>query len=181
MLFANNAETASGYTHRNLTTAFHVAIIVLIALCGMGAARADVTGEALVIDGDTLQVAAERVRLHGIDAPETNQVCGTGPVAWPCGRMAADGLVAAIESQPVRCIGNKRDRYGRLLAVCHAGPVDLNAAMVRSGWALAYRRYAKDYVPQEIEARAESRGLWRGSFDAPWSWRKGERTAAVRD
>lgn len=138
MLFANNAETASGYTHRNLTTAFHVAIIVLIALCGMGAARADVTGEALVIDGDTLQVAAERVRLHGIDAPETNQVCGTGPV-------------------------------------------DLNAAMVRSGWALAYRRYAKDYVPQEIEARAESRGLWRGSFDAPWSWRKGERTAAVRD
>ena len=102
MLFANNAATTSGYTHRNLTTAFLVAIIVLIALCGMGAARADVTGEALVIDGDTLQVAAERVRLHGIDAPETNQVCGTGPVAWPCGRMAADASVAAIEIERVR-------------------------------------------------------------------------------
>ena len=181
MLFANIATTASGRTNRAVRAAAVAAAIVLAALCGKGAVRADVIGEALVLDGDTLQVATERIRLHGIDAPETNQVCGAGPAAWPCGRMAADGLVAAIESQPVRCIGNKRDRYGRLLAVCHAGPVDLNAAMVRAGWALAYRRYAKDYVPQEIEARAESLGLWRGSFDAPWDWRQAKRTAAVRD
>ncbi|SUS05215.1 Nuclease [Candidatus Defluviicoccus seviourii] len=181
MLFANNATIASGYQNNTLKTALLAATIVLITLRCLDAASADVTGEALVIDGDTLQVATERVRLHGIDAPETNQVCSSGAVTWPCGRMAADGLLAAIKSQPVRCVGNKRDRYGRLLAVCHAGPVDLNAAMVRDGWALAYRRYAKDYVPQEIEARAESRGMWRGSFDAPWNWRKGERTAAVRD
>jgi endonuclease YncB( thermonuclease family) len=181
MLFANKAVFAPGYTRRALGAAYLATAIGLIAACGIGAARADVIGEALVIDGDTLQVATERIRLHGIDAPETNQVCGAGPAAWPCGRMAADGLVAAIKSRPVRCTGNKRDRYGRLLAVCHAGSVDLNAAMVRDGWALAYRRYAKDYVPQEIEARAESRGLWRGSFEAPWSWRKGDRTAAVRD
>lgn len=181
MLFANNAAIASCYHSSTLRTVFLAAIIVLITLGCLGAASADVTGEALVIDGDTLQVATERVRLHGIDAPERKQVCGSGPVAWPCGRMAADGLQAAIKSQPVRCVGNKRDRYGRLLAVCHAGPVDLNAAMVQAGWALAYRRYAKDYVPQEIEARSESRGMWRGAFDAPWNWRKGERTAAVRD
>lgn len=181
MLFANNATIAPGPLDRPLGAALRFAGMVIIVVCGIDAARADVIGEALVIDGDTLQVATERIRLHGIDAPEAKQVCGAGRAAWPCGRMAADGLVAAIESQPVRCIGNKRDRYGRLLAVCHAGPVDLNGAMVRAGWALAYRRYAKDYVPQEIEARAESRGMWRGSFEAPWNWRKAERTAAVRD
>lgn len=140
-------------------------------------AVADVIGDARVIDGDTIEVAGERVRLHGIDAPERKQGCGVGDASWRCGEIATDALIAAADGQTVRCEGKKRDRYGRLLAVCFVGDTNLNAFMVRHGWALAFRRYAVDYVGEETLARAEARGMWRGSFVAPWDWRRGERLA----
>ena len=71
------------------------------------------------------------------------------------------------------------DRYGRLVAVCYAGDDDLNAMMVRDGWALAYRRYGKDYVSQETQARAAGAGLWQGNFVEPWEWRKQSREASA--
>jgi endonuclease YncB( thermonuclease family) len=71
--------------------------------------------------------------------------------------------------------GDKRDRYGRLIAVCYIGTVDLNARMVRDGWALAYRRYASDYVAEETEARAAGSGIWQGQFVEPWKWRRQSR------
>lgn len=154
-------------------THYLFAVFVLAALVFTAVlAQADVTGEARVIDGDTLQVAGERVRLHGIDAPETRQSCSVGGIGYACGQNAKRLLAGATAGKVITCKGDKRDRYGRLVAVCFAGDDDLNAMMVRDGWALAYRRFGKDYIAAEMEARAAGVGLWQGTFIEPWEWRK---------
>lgn len=153
-----------------------VACLVLLA---SRVAAADLTGTPHVIDGDTIDIGGERVRLHGIDAPERSQTCSVTGVATPCGRESAGVLQALTDAGPVRCSGGKRDRYGRLIAVCYAGDRDLNAELVRRGWALAYRRYSMDYVGEESDARAHGRGMWRGAFIEPWAWRRGERLPTV--
>ena len=154
-------------------------VVATIVLPVPPAARADAIGEAQVIDGDTLQVAGERVRLHGIDAPESRQSCSVGGVGYACGQNAKRLLIGATAGKVITCKGEKRDRYGRLVAVCYAGDDDLNAMMVRDGWALAYRRYGKDYVSQETQARAAGTGLWQGTFVEPWEWRKQSREASA--
>lgn len=138
-------------------------------------ARADVIGEARIIDGDTIQVSGERVRLQGIDAPESRQSCMLSGVDWPCGQNATRALTSVTNGKVVTCKGNRRDRYGRLIAICYVGADDLNARMVRDGWALAYRRYGSDYVSQEGEARSAGSGMWRGQFIEPWDWRRQSR------
>ena len=110
-------------------------------------------GEARIIDGDTVEIGGERIRLHGIDAPESRQTCTVIGEEWRCGESATLALVDETNGQPVTCKGKKRDRYGRLIAVCYVGPYDLNAIMVRKGWALAFRRYSMDYVDEEDDAR----------------------------
>ena len=71
----------------------------------------------------------------------------------------------------VKCLPQGRDRYRHTLAVCAANNVDLNAWLVREGWALSFVRYGDDYRREEYEARANKRGLWSGAFNAPWDWR----------
>ena len=148
---------------------------VFIVLFLTGQAEADVTGRARVIDGDTLEIAAQRIRLHGIDAPEARQFCRGKEGAWPCGAEATKALRSMIRNAAVSCIEHDRDRYGRIVAVCIVGDGDLNAAMVRRGWALAYRRYSVDYVKAEAAARTTRVGLWAGEFVPPWDWRSGKR------
>ena len=128
-----------------------------------------------VVDGDTLQVGVERVRLHGIDAPESAQSCRRDGQLWDCGKAATEALRRLIGDQPVTCEGRERDRYKRLVGVCRAGCVDLNARLEEAGVALAYRRYSEDYVPQEKGAKAAGRGMWAGEFVPPWKWRRGKR------
>ena len=77
-----------------------------------------------------------------------------------------------IGSDPVRCEGGTYDRYKRLIAICYSGTVNLNAELVRLGWAMAYRRYSKDYISAEKEAQGASRGMWAGEFEPPWKWRR---------
>ena len=137
------------------------------------AATADVSGAAVIIDGDTIDVAGERIRLHGIDAPESRQVCTVNGSDWRCGESATLALEHEARGRTVLCKGSRRDRYGRIIAVCFAGETDLNAMMVREGLALAYRRYSKDYVGEEDSARLARKGIWRSSFVEPWKWRRG--------
>lgn len=144
-------------------------------------AKADVSGHAVVVDGDTIEVAGERVRLHGIDAPESRQLCSVGGNDWRCGESAALALADEADGRTVVCKGDQRDRYGRIIAVCFAGETDLNAMMVREGFALAYRQYSKDYVGEEESARVASKGVWRSSFIEPWKWRRsGARVRSAR-
>ena len=116
-------------------------------------AWADITGQPRVIDGDTLAIAGQRIRLHGIDAPERRQPCYRDGKPWRCGEDAAKALAGKIDHRPVTCEERDQGGYGRIVAVCYAGGDDLNAWMVAQGLALAYRRYSLDYVDQEADAR----------------------------
>ncbi len=130
-------------------------------------------GRADPVDGDTLKMGDVRIRLWGIDAPESRQVCRAEGLVWNCGGLA----MAALRSRAtdIECRPRGRDGYGRLLAVCFNGGADVNAWMVSEGWALAYRKYSQDYVEHEEQARTGRKGMHRGRFVEPWEWRSGAR------
>ena len=138
-------------------------------------ALADISGQARVIDGDTIEIDGQRIRLHGIDAPETRQLCYIDGKQWQCGKDAGNILSDWINHRPVTCQERDRDRYGRIVAVCYVGDEDLNAWMVLQGLAVAYRRYSLDYVEQETDAQLARRGVWATRFVLPWEWRRGKR------
>ena len=131
------------------------------------------------IDGDTLRVESERIRLHGIDAPESAQSCRAGGETWACGEAATRALRGRLAGRPVECTERDRDRYGRIVAVCRVDGADVNAWMVEQGWAVAYRTYSTDYVSHETAAKAARRGVWRGDFVEPSRWRRGKRLEAA--
>ena len=131
-----------------------------------------ISGVPRVVDGDTIVFNDDRVRLHGIDAPESKQQCLIGGENYECGKNATVGLRKFIGDEIVTCVSSKKDRYQRLIAVCTLGGIDINAAIVEAGWAVAYRRYSKDYVHAETQAEEAGVGIWAGSFELPWEWRK---------
>jgi endonuclease YncB( thermonuclease family) len=151
------------------------ALISMAAVFGASpqACADTVSGTASVIDGDTIDIHGSRIRLHAIDAIESRQRCYLpGDKAWNCGRDAAFALSDKIGGAPVTCDVRDVDRYGRLVAICRSGGVDLNAWMVENGWAVAYRRYGRAYVQAEDRARKARRGIWASTFMMPWDWRR---------
>ncbi len=149
---------------------------LIIALCLLAApALADVTGPARVIDGDTLEIQDQRIRLHGIDAPESRQLCRLDGKPWQCGKDATKALVDKIAHRPVTCEDLGRDRYKRIIGRCAVAGEDIESWMVVNGWALAYRRFSLDYVDEEADAQTARRGIWAGEFVKPWEWRRGKR------
>jgi endonuclease YncB( thermonuclease family) len=133
-------------------------------------------GVPSIVDGDTISFSGSQVRLEGIDAPEFDQSCAdAGGKSWACGRMARDHLRAHIGGREVTCRRVDFDIYDRMLGICLLRDgSDVNAWMVRQGWAVAYgipRRYAA----QEAEAKAAKRGIWGGAFTRPSEWREKER------
>ncbi len=154
------------------------------------AALPPITGRASVSDGDTLEIGGRRIRLQGIDAPESGQFCeNTAGKPWRCGQAAALELERVIGARTVTCVQDPRDpedRYGRALAMCGAGGEDLQLALLRTGLALAYRRYLdyRDgtprpyraaYLAAEAEAVAAKRGMHAGRFISPEAWRAARR------
>ena len=130
-------------------------------------------GAASVVDGDSLEISGTRIRLTGIDAPEMHQTCTDARrETWSCGRAAARELRARIGDRELKCEQTASDRYRRVLAVCFLPDgSDVNAWMVRQGWAVA-SGYAPNYRSQQDEAKAAKRGIWAGTFMLPAEWRQ---------
>ncbi len=154
------------------------AAFALSAAALLSAAQAnaeEITGSARVVDGDTLNIQGQSIRLDGIDAFEKRQSCDFYGQSWRCGEAATEALRLIIGDAPVTCQSSGLDRYRRHLAICFVGQNDINAQMVQQGWALAYRRYSLRYIVQEQEAQAVQAGAWAGTFETPWDWRRQQR------
>ena len=132
----------------------------------------EVYGDAKVVDGDTIHIGKNKIRLHGIDAPERDQKCIFNNEDWECGNNSTLALIRMIGNQPVKCQINGVDRYNRSIAVCFSGKKNLNKMMVKNGWAIAYRYYSKDYIDEEFIAERKKLGIWKGKFEKPEEWRK---------
>ena len=156
--------------------------------------KADAIGRATITDGDTIVIGKTRIRLEGLDAPESGQNCHDAQGrSYPCGGRAANALDAMIARRPVACRSKGTDRYDRMLGTCwvaaelsevtgpkggvpvEGGAGSLNERMVEAGWALAYRRYSTAYVASERQAEADRRGIWQGAHAPPWDYRRGQR------
>src|SRR5450759_829036 len=147
-----------------------IAFVAFLA-CSLAQA-ADLSGVPRIVDGDTLSIGTTKVRLEGIDAPETDQVClNSKGDRWACGIDARDQLAAHVADLDINCTSHGIDAYRRTLATCYLAGEDLNGWMVQQGWALAYVKYSSVYRQVEEDARVNQRGIWQGAFIAPWDWR----------
>jgi len=144
-------------------------LVAIFAVSRFAPGEPPLIGRASAVDGDTLRIAGERVRIVGIDAPELAQKCADARGAeWRCGEAAKARLVSLVSGLEMHCRPQGRDRYGRVLAQSAAGDVDLGETRVRQGFAIA----DGDYFAAEAEARAAKAGIWAGSFMQPARWRR---------
>lgn len=131
-----------------------------------------ISGPARVIDGDTIEVAHKRIRLWGIDAPESSQTCQAYNEVYFCGQSATCHMQRLIGNEPVTCTPRDRDRYGRTVAQCSTMGGDLGRRMVAAGMAIDYTHYSKGYYKDEQDAaKAEHLGMWAGAFQPPAQYR----------
>ncbi|WP_410176570.1 thermonuclease family protein [Sinorhizobium medicae] len=111
-------------------------------------------------------------RLHGIDAPEAGQKCmKPDGKSWACGKAAISALEELVLGQDVRCDDRGQDDYGRTIGVCTVGTRDINAKMVATGNAWAFRKYSPDYIDLEDKAHQEHVGVWQADTQPPWDYR----------
>ena len=87
-------------------------IIAMTLVISAQDAVAEIAGRASVIDGDTIEIRGERIRLHGIDTPESSQLCDLDGQPYRCGQQAALALADKIGEKTVRCAEKDVDRYG---------------------------------------------------------------------
>ena len=127
-----------------------------------------------MIDGDSLEIEGKRVRISGIDAPEIAQTCTAADgTPFACGRRARAELERLAGGHELECRREGRDRFERVLASCRSGGADIAAAMVASGWALAFSGPAGDRLRgAERRAREARAGMWAGGFERPEEWRR---------
>ncbi|MGB3470889.1 MAG: thermonuclease family protein [Erythrobacter sp.] len=116
-------------------------------------------------------LGGQRVRLFGIDAPELDQSCFADGEPVACGKQAKIVLEGLIGDAPVSCAGQSTDVFGRIVAICRVSGVDLGEAMVAAGWATAFQKYSKNYLPIELRARARKAGMWQWAFQPPEDFR----------
>ena len=147
-------------------------IFVLILLFPNFLYGKTIIGKPKVIDGDTIHIKNNKIRLHGIDAPETKQTCKIDSQNWFCGKQSTDELKKIINNQRVKCIVNDIDIYNRYVAICSVSGINLNQWMVKNGWAIAYRYYSREYVLEENFARDNKLGIWKSEFLEPYQYRR---------
>ena len=141
----------------------------------------EITGYAIIIDGDTIKIDTKKIRLYGIDAPEKKQTCKKPYLTigffsftknYLCGQVSTDKLTKKINNQIIKCKIKNVDRYNRLIGECYKRNENLNSWLVSNGYAVAYRKYSKKYVSNEINAKENKIGIWQGKFEMPWNFRR---------
>ena len=140
-----------------------------------------ISGFAKVVDGDTIKINSKKIRLYGIDAPEKKQKCKKTYLTisfmsftkdYMCGEVSTQKLIKKINKQKLNCNILDIDRYKRLIGECFKRNINLNSWMVSNGYAVAYRKYSKKYVSDEINAKNNKLGIWQGKFEMPWDYRR---------
>jgi len=159
-------------------------VALLLSLTAQAHSQGQImTGPAQAVDGDSLEMTGISIRLFGVDAAEALQTCQRGTETWACGQEAKTVLSQLVAGKELRCEQRDRDRYGRIVASCYAGQIDLAQAMVAAGLAIALPAFSTAYVDQETRARQGKLGLWGSVFDTPAAWRAAhprQETAAKR-
>ena len=144
----------------------------------------EISGNAQIIDGDTIEINSKKIRLYGIDAPEFKQTCKKTSLTiffftftkdYPCGKISTENLKKKINNKVITCKILDIDRYKRLIGECYKRNLNLNSWLVSNGHAVAYRKYSKKYVSYEINAKNEKLGIWQGKFEMPWDFRRKNR------
>jgi endonuclease YncB( thermonuclease family) len=150
-------------------TIFLISVSLLIFFSTFNQVRPQVIK---VVDGDTIHLDGEKIRFTGIDTPELKQTCIKKVVIYPCGITAKEILIDKIGDNNVECISEGKDQYKRILAECFVNGDSLSSYLVRSGYAFAYRKYSKKFIPDEDYAKTNQIGMWSMKFDYPWNYRK---------
>lgn len=137
-------------------------IIIFFAGITLPTLAQEHSGVPRVIDGNTLIIDFNRIRLHGIEAPNAEQLCQIKGKNWRCGWEATNALARIIGRHWVTCQEIESNKGDFIDATCLAGNIlDINAWMVRNGWATA-RNYGDGRMRQlEDLARQEEIGIWR--------------------
>lgn len=160
------------------------AAFLVCLLCGFGHSQAIKGRVVAIADGDTLTVLdgqnqQHKIRLNGIDAPESGQ---------DFGQASKRNLSELVFGKDVAVIWSKVDKYQRLVGTVLIGSTNANLEQLKAGLAWFYRQYAGDvaeieraqYEAAESEARAEKRGLWQQSKPVPpWEFRHPEQTESI--
>ena len=156
------------------------------------------SGSVRVSDGDTVEITSEldgtkhKIRIWGIDAPETKQLCRDGSGQdYECGKKATERMRELL-GEKATCEVKARDQYGRAVARCFPGirepekdlseAEDAGLALVESGDAVAYRQFSKGfYEPAEKVAKDQKVGIWGGEFEVPEDWRREQRIKTLQN
>lgn len=136
-----------------------------------------------IVDGDTLWLGIHQIRLYGIDALEPKQSCiADGLPRSYCHTSASEALRQYANRADFRCEIHVRDgenkpwiRYGRYIASCYAGSIDVNKELVRQGWAYADKNYGEEFQAHQAQAKANNLGIHATEQAAPWVWRREQR------
>lgn len=157
-----------------------VCFVLLLSLIVAKVERSNderLAGVFRAVDGDSLVLGKQRLRLKGIDAPELSQTCMKDAKPWPCGLQARLALARLVAAPGIACTGNSRDKYDRLLVTCRDGNTDINRSQVLNGMAVSFGGYEHE----EDTAKAAGRGLWAGEFIMPAEWRARHRLELDRE
>ena len=152
-------------------------IFLLILYSSVSFSEKIIEGKAIIIDGDTIHIGKNKIRLHGIDAPEIKQTCKIKDKIWNCGIESSLELKKLILYHNISCVVSDIDKYNRYIAECFINNQNINELMVRKGWAIAYRYYSLDFIDDEEIAKNNKAGIWKGKFQEPYLFRKQQKNS----
>ena len=140
-------------------------VVILVVSLAWPAVAQEHSGIPRVVDGNTIIINFQNIRLYGIEAPNAEQLCEIDGESWLCGWEATNALAHIVGRHWVSCRQNRLNEGGVVGATCFAGNVlNINAWMVRNGWATAQKQTNTRFLQLEIIARQEQIGIWRTKY-----------------